>query len=168
VIICVGMPQLQHRKIEFASTCTCHVHCTCCWRRYRSCVPRRVIAHQRSARWVQSSTLKFMWKDGSKWLKNGRGFFGGLIIYNLASGISRVEQDVSGTWTALKRTSALGQMWKAAKPGNYKTYGAAANRKIKFQIYDIDGNSYGAYEVLFECSETAACATSIDARATKL
>jgi hypothetical protein len=164
-MICAGAPQLQHSQIGFAS-CTCHVHCTLLVS--QSCMPRRVIAHQRSARWVQSSTLKFMWKDGSKWLKNGRGFFGGLIVYNVASGISRVEQDVSGTWTGLTRISALGQMWRAATPGNYKTYGAAANRKIKFRIYDFGGNLYGAYEVLFNCSETAACATSVDATATKL
>lgn len=43
---------------------------------------------------------KFMWKDGSKWLDNGRGFWASLIIYNTADGIGSVQQKVGNSWYA--------------------------------------------------------------------
>ena len=43
---------------------------------------------------------KFMWKDGSKWLDDGRGFWASLIIYNTAEGIGTVEQKVGNSWCA--------------------------------------------------------------------
>lgn len=51
-------------------------------------------------RWNMSKP-KFMWKDGSKWLNNGQGFWASLIVYNTANGIGSVEQKVGSSWCEL-------------------------------------------------------------------
>jgi hypothetical protein len=119
-------------------------------------------------RWKQAPVLKFMWKDGSKWLKNGKGFWATLIVHNLTAGVGKVQQLVNGSWVTLDRLDALGQMFVMEEPDNYRTYGAAANRKVTVRIYGSSLTTlYGSYIVSFSCSETAACSATVDATAVK-
>jgi hypothetical protein len=45
------------------------------------------------------SAINFFFKDGSKWLKDGKGFAAFLAIYGVPKGISKVEQLVGTKWT---------------------------------------------------------------------
>jgi hypothetical protein len=118
-------------------------------------------------RWTQTAGLKFMWKDGSKWLKNGQGFYATLIVRNMPAGIGSVQQLISDSWVTVNRLDALGQMFVLKEPDNYRTYGTASNRKITIQVFDKLNQLYGKYVVSFSCSESAACSVTVDATAIK-
>ena len=57
---------------------------------------------------------KFMFKDGSKWLPNGQGFWASLLIYDVDAGIGKVMQKVGNTWEQLDNMSDIGQQVRGA------------------------------------------------------
>jgi hypothetical protein len=108
------------------------------------------------------------WKDGSKWLADGRGFWAALIIYNTEAGISSVDQKVGESWVSLQRLAMLGQMWVMATPDNYRTYRGASDRQFRIRVFDQRGRRTGTYNVWHECSETSGCAATVDAPGRRL
>jgi hypothetical protein len=117
-----------------------------------------------ACRYVQSD-LDFMWQDGSKWLKDGFGFWAALIIANVPNGISKVEQDVGGSWVAATRINQLGQQWELERPDQTRGY---SSRSIPVRVYDHDGKLYGTYDIAFNCPDSGTCGKNTPTTATKI
>jgi hypothetical protein len=103
---------------------------------------------------------KFMWKDGSKWLSNGGGFWAALIIYNTANGIGKVEQQVGDSYVAVSQLNHLGNMYVMEQPADYCS--PPAPKSITVRVYDVDNALYGEFEVEFSCGDSV-CNPSKDA-----
>jgi hypothetical protein len=107
--------------------------------------------------------LKFMWKDGSKWVNGGYGFWASLIIYNVPNGIGSVQQKVGGAWKECAQLSALGQQHQMHQPENYRGGGA---REFEIKVTDVNGSPYGEYKVPFNCESS--CGSNTDVPSTRL
>jgi len=109
-----------------------------------------------------------MWIKSSNWIPKGYGFFGGLMIYNVANGIGSVHQKVGNKWVSLKPLLHLRNQWICQKPSNYVSApNGGAGQHIPIRVTDISGKVYGEYNVAFTCGSTH-CSKDTDAPATKL
>lgn len=107
------------------------------------------------------SEPKFMWKDGSKWLPGGRGFWATLIVYNVDNGISSVEQKIGNQWVRLGQLNHLSNMWVMKEPDDYRS--PEGRKSFMVRVTDVDGQSYGEFDVDFSCGDSV-CGTSTDAK----
>jgi hypothetical protein len=57
---------------------------------------------------MSPSSISFLFKDGSKWLKGGKGFYAALAIYGVPNGVGKVEQLVGKTWTMTECAPSFG------------------------------------------------------------
>jgi hypothetical protein len=92
-----------------------------------------------------------MFKDGSKWMPNGKGFFASLVIYNVSNGIGLVQQKVGGTWKTLSNLNDLGQQFIVEQPTEYRNY---ASRSFDILVTDVNGLEYGTYNVKWPCGDS--------------
>lgn len=102
---------------------------------------------------------KFMFKDGSKWLPGGGGFFASLVVYDVSNGIGSVEQKVGGSWTTLSNMNDLGQQFILQQPANYRSY---TSRNFDIRVTDVNGLEYGTYNVKWPCGDSV-CGSYTDA-----
>lgn len=99
-----------------------------------------------------------MYKDGSKWLPDGRGFFVSLVIHNLHDGLRMVEQRVGNTWTQLEQLEHLGQQWVLKEPVEYRGF---TERRFPIRVTSLSGERY-AISLEWKCGDSP-CATYTDA-----
>jgi hypothetical protein len=104
-----------------------------------------------------------MFKDGSKWLPNGQGFFASLVVYDVDNGIGGVQQKVGGEWKALTNMNDLGQQFIMAQPTEYRGY---SSRSFEVIVNDVNGDSYGTYTVQWPCGDNV-CGAYTDASASR-
>lgn len=111
-----------------------------------------------------------MWKSGSKWIKNGKGFYASIIIHNTSNGIGGVQQQVAGKWVNIQPLNHLGNMWVLQKPSDneYRLPNGGTGQYIKVRVMDKDGEYYGSYSLKWMCGGTGACSTEVDAPTMKM
>jgi hypothetical protein len=97
---------------------------------------------------------KFAWKDGTKWLPGGGGFYATLVIYNVDNGISDVKQNMGGGWESCSTLNHLGNMWVLKQPPNYREANGGGGESIEVDVIDKSGNSYGKFNVPFTCGDS--------------
>lgn len=120
-----------------------------------------------ACRWKMSK-LKFMWIKSSNWKPRGYGFFGGLMIYNMPNGISRVSQKIGNKWAPVRPLYHLRNQWVLKKPANYVSApNGGAGQSITIEAWDANGKSYGKYSVPFTCG-SGSCGGDTDAYAKKV
>lgn len=101
------------------------------------------------------SNPKFMWIKDSNWIPKGHGFFGGLIVYNVDNGISRMSQKIGSSWVSVQPLFHLRNQWVLQKPDNYVSApNGGAGQTITIEMWDVSGNSYGRFAVHFTCGST--------------
>lgn len=115
------------------------------------------------------SNPKFMWKSGTKWIPNGKGFYGAVIIYNTSNGIGGVRQKVGSKWVNIKPLQHLGNMWVVQRPpdSEYRSAGGGTGKSITLELLDVQGSVYGQYSVKWACGSSA-CRKEVDTSARKL
>jgi hypothetical protein len=107
------------------------------------------------------SEPKFMWKDGSKWLPGGGGFWATLIVYNTDNGIGSVEQKVGNSWVRLGQLNHLGNMYVMKQPNDYRSL--VGPKSFVVRVSDVGGQPYGEFDVEFSCGDSV-CGTPTDAK----
>ena len=115
-------------------------------------------------RWTMRDP-KFMWKQGSKWIKNGKGFYAAIVAYNTPNGIGAVQQKSCGKWNNVRPLNHLGNMWVLDKPcdAEYRKPNGGAGQKICVRVMDVNGSLYGEYCLVWECGGTGSCPSEVDA-----
>jgi hypothetical protein len=102
-----------------------------------------------------------MFKDGSKWLSGGKGFYSSLVVYDIDNGIGGVQQKVGNEWKPLANLNDLGQQFIMEQPAEYRGF---SSREFQIRVDDVNGKPYGTYNVQFPCEEI--CGAYTDATAT--
>ena len=122
----------------------------------------------RWCRWKMSQP-KFMWKSGSKWKANGKGFYAAAVIYNTDNGIRSVEQMSGNKWVKLSPLQHLGNMWVLQRPpdSEYRSPSGGSGKSIKLRVTDAQGKQYGSYSVSWMCG-SGVCSSEVDAPAKKI
>lgn len=115
------------------------------------------------------SQPKFMWKSGSKWKANGKGFYAAVVIYNTDNGIRSVEQMSGNKWVKLSPLQHLGNMWVLQRPpdSEYRSPSGGSGKSIKLRVTDAQGKQYGSYSVSWMCG-SGVCSSEVDAPAKKI
>eukprot|EP00892_Ulva_mutabilis_P000953 jgi/Ulvmu1/10859/UM007_0033.1 len=112
---------------------------------------------------------KFMWKSGSKWIPNGKGFYASVIIYNTSNGIGGVRQKVGSKWVNINTLNHLGNMWVLQRPpdSEYRSPSGGSGKSIQMQVLDVSGRSYGTFSVPWGCG-SGVCGSETNAYAKKI
>lgn len=101
--------------------------------------------------------LKFMWGRNSKWIRNGKGFYVSLIIYNTANGIGSVRQWQGGSrYDLLEPLKWLGQQYILAEPYNYRDV-QGSDREFIIEVYGVDKSLTGKYKLGLNCDSSDKC-----------
>jgi hypothetical protein len=105
-----------------------------------------------------------MFKDGSKWMRNGGGFFASLVIYDIDNGIGGVQQKVGDVWKPLSTLNDLGQQYIMEQPAEYRGF---STREFQVRVDDVSGTPYGTFSIQFPCGDQV-CGAYTDATASRI
>lgn len=88
--------------------------------------------------------LKFGWAEGAY-----LPYYPALIVHGTTAGVSMVwAKGVNGAWLAATQNAALGQMWILPRDA------AFTQKVVTVKVADATGNSYGEFNVPFNCAAT--------------